>query len=170
MSTCSSPNCRRPVRALGLCSAHYQRQRQGRPSDAPVVERLPVGTQPRCSVPHCGRPGLSRYGDERICTSHEARLRRGMPDWRERPMPPMRFRSKHTPGGKTAEVRVILPLDLVDALDVVADARGLARATAAREAIEAWLRAARPDGRVQRDELADSTAWARRAFELEESW
>lgn len=169
MSICAVPRCSRPARALGLCNAHYRRQRRGRPIDTPVVDRLPAGTQPRCSVPLCGRPGLSRYGEERICTSHEARLRRGMKDWRERPMPPMRFRSPHTPKGQTAEVRVILPLDLIDALDVVANARGLARATAAREAIEAWLRAARPDGRVQRDELEDSTAWARRAFELEES-
>lgn len=169
MRVCSVSDCGRDSRALGLCGVHYQRHRTGADLTAPVAERLPVGTQPRCSVPLCGRPGLSRHGSERICTSHEARLRRGMPDWRERPMPPMRFRSKHTPGGQTAEVRVILPLDLMHALDTVADARGLARATAAREAIEAWLRAARPNGRVQGDELEDSAAWARRAFELGES-
>lgn len=36
MSACTAPGCARPALAGGLCAAHYQRKRRGRPTDTPV--------------------------------------------------------------------------------------------------------------------------------------
>ena len=41
MKTCSQPDCNRPLVARGLCSAHWQRQRRGRPLDSPIRQLAP---------------------------------------------------------------------------------------------------------------------------------
>jgi hypothetical protein len=43
-ATCTAPHCDRPVRARGLCPAHYERSRHGRPLEAPVGRYTPGGT------------------------------------------------------------------------------------------------------------------------------
>lgn len=50
MTACSVAGCDRKVRARGLCDSHYQRQRRGRPVEAPLRDYGAQG----CAVPGCG--------------------------------------------------------------------------------------------------------------------
>jgi predicted transcriptional regulator len=92
-----------------------------------------------------------------------------MVDWKERPMPPVRGRSRHQRAGELVALNVRLPVAEARRLDRLAEARGITRGTAARQAILAWLDAARPDGRVAAGDLHASASWARRADAWEEA-
>jgi hypothetical protein len=74
MTTCSVPGCSRNVGACGMCWAHWNRTRRGRPLDGPIQEKrrpvVPAGDL--CSVEGCGRPWLSMG----LCTAHYRRSRR----------------------------------------------------------------------------------------------
>lgn len=65
--TCSVEACERKVLAFGLCSAHYQRKRKGKPLDPPIW----TPHNRTCSIPGCDRP--FRRND--LCDMHCNRLR-----------------------------------------------------------------------------------------------
>jgi hypothetical protein len=66
---CSVADCVRPVLSKGFCSAHYARQRAGRPVDAPIRGYSPGES---CRVDGCSR-AVAAHG---VCGAHYARLRR----------------------------------------------------------------------------------------------
>lgn len=51
---CAVVGCTRSPKVKGLCTAHYIRQRYGKPLDAPI--RVRVVGRTHCTVPGCGRP------------------------------------------------------------------------------------------------------------------
>lgn len=67
--SCSVGGCERPYLGDGFCSLHYDRARDGRSFDAPV---LGAGKAAGCAVGGCGRP----YHAGGYCGLHSARLRR----------------------------------------------------------------------------------------------
>lgn len=52
MTTCSVVGCQRKHRALGLCMAHWERQRYGRPLEPPIGD------------PHGARPLIDRLSEK----------------------------------------------------------------------------------------------------------
>lgn len=68
-----APECPYPVKAKGLCNAHYARQYRG--GEAGTAVRQPLG--PVCLLsPDCDKPSNGRNG---YCSGHTAQLRRGQP-------------------------------------------------------------------------------------------
>lgn len=68
--TCSLDGCDRPIKARGLCSAHYFRQRRnGTPGDATIWDR----TRAACTVEGCDRPNEA-HG---LCQLHGRRVSKG---------------------------------------------------------------------------------------------
>ena len=165
--TCRRDDCDREAKSAGsLCSAHQWRLNRGLPLDTPIARRARKDLAQRCAVDACSRTAVCWHGEDRICGSHMSRIKRGMEDWRERPMPPLRGRSRHT-RGKAVLINVRLPVDMARRLDLLAEARNVTRGTVARMAVEAWMAATKPTGRTSSAELEDSAAWARRALEWE---
>lgn len=75
------PSCDRPVLAIGLCSAHYARQRTtgSVQADKPIRSHAPGS---RCRVKGCTK-AVAAHG---VCGTHYARLRRwGDPEARYQP-------------------------------------------------------------------------------------
>ena len=68
-----------PQYAKGLCKTHYERQRTGRPMDAPIRKQrkriVNIGTT--CAYPGCPRP-RGNDGILSLCNAHQARRRLGM--------------------------------------------------------------------------------------------
>ncbi len=69
--TCRVDGCNRSVEGDGLCSGHYQQQKQGRPL-APLRRGRPRHT---CGFPGCGKD-VKAHG---LCTGHYKQSRRGSP-------------------------------------------------------------------------------------------
>lgn len=110
MNGCSVASCGRKVRAQGLCDSHYQRQRRGRPVDAPLRSYGGTG----CSVAGCER----RHTAGGLCGSH----------WHQGRRPPRRHR-RRTP----AEVQMMRRLHTQGvSLEELARRFGCAASTAAR--------------------------------------
>lgn len=63
--TCRIPECDRRIRARGLCGAHYERDRSGRPLDPPVRHRA-SRVPDFCTVDECDRPHAARG----YCSNH----------------------------------------------------------------------------------------------------
>lgn len=71
---CSAPvpgGCSRPARTMGLCDAHYKRQRTGASVCVPI--RGPTPKTALCTAPRCDRTALCRG----LCSPHYDRLRHG---------------------------------------------------------------------------------------------
>lgn len=71
-SVCQVPSCGKPARKLGLCHAHYRRQRLGQPLEAPVRS---WGSKDPCSIDGCEKLAKARG----YCPAHYRRLRLGEP-------------------------------------------------------------------------------------------
>ncbi len=71
MKVCSVTTCNRRVLAMGLCGAHYQRSRLGRPMDTPIG-KYTYFRPATCTVPGCNaiHRGLN------YCRKHYARFAR----------------------------------------------------------------------------------------------
>lgn len=73
MSACSVPGCGRDSRALGLCRAHWMRQRRGYSVTGPIKERRKGSVSPGgpCSVAGCGKSSAAMG----LCWAHYRRER-----------------------------------------------------------------------------------------------
>ena len=67
---CTVPGCTIPAYARGLCNAHYIRNRQGRPMDAPIRNRKAGSTCRECGKALNGKGGFS------LCANHYRQRRR----------------------------------------------------------------------------------------------
>lgn len=64
-STCTGPECDRPVRCVDLCAAHYKQKRRGKPL-------VPVGRERKpCRIDGCEATSHARQ----LCPKHYARFR-----------------------------------------------------------------------------------------------
>lgn len=70
---CSVEGCERRPQVRGLCSAHQQREKNGFPMEAPVLQRKEKGWTP-CLVPACERRPISRG----MCKRHVAQRSAGI--------------------------------------------------------------------------------------------
>lgn len=163
---CSIPGCGRPrSQSRPICAGHEYRRRKGLPmNDPPLRSYQPRSLDRVCSLDGCRRTAKVSIAGRRVCMTHYGRHASGMPDWDTRPLPPVRGRSKHA-----KKPLAVITLRLSDAhlrqLTALAEARNIERGTLARQAVEAWLAAAQPSGRIAAATLDESTAWARRALE-----
>lgn len=83
-TTCSGRDCNRPVKAHGVCQAHYLRLRRGASIDEPIQKQ----EKQTCTFPDCGRPNRS-HG---LCAGHSWQRKEG------RELTPLRERQ--SPGGE----------------------------------------------------------------------
>jgi hypothetical protein len=67
---CSVEGCDGRAERKGMCQAHFCRQRDGRPLDAPLKRRRPWGTE--CEVVGC----TEKSQESGLCGSHAARFRK----------------------------------------------------------------------------------------------
>ncbi len=72
-ATIQGEPCGRPVQSLGFCSAHYQRQRDGRDMDSPFKRMTNVGVP--CSGTVDGQPCEKEVVANGMCEGHRARHR-----------------------------------------------------------------------------------------------
>lgn len=78
--TCSVPGCTRTDvnKTQGLCHAHDQRRRRGKPLDGPILDRRRV-SWPECQVGGCSRNTESKTGKgSRFCPVHQGQVRSGV--------------------------------------------------------------------------------------------
>lgn len=68
-NTCQATDCDRPIKARGLCTAHYERFKKGRDVNAPMRKRKETLTP--CSVPGCDSHSFARQ----LCQMHYWRWR-----------------------------------------------------------------------------------------------
>jgi len=71
-NACSVPECEKPAQKVGLCHAHYRRQRLGQPLDTPVRS---WGLKESCSIEGCDKAAKGRG----MCPAHYRRWRLGEP-------------------------------------------------------------------------------------------
>lgn len=74
---CSVSGCDGVVECRGMCAAHYQRQRSGKPL-VPIKRQTNRGRAPSCSVPDCQNP-VGKKGARGLCPTHYSRARNGTP-------------------------------------------------------------------------------------------
>lgn len=74
---CYALECDRPAPgSTGLCSAHYQRLKRGRPLDGTIMDRR-LPEWPECSFVGCNQIAESKIASVPLCPSHANQKRRG---------------------------------------------------------------------------------------------
>lgn len=74
-STCSAPSCDRAVKTRGLCNAHDQQRRRGKPLTHINPRRLSHEPVPTCAYHGCGRPAVAKG----LCQCHRVQQKRDLP-------------------------------------------------------------------------------------------
>lgn len=69
---CSFGSCSFPVKALGLCSGHYQQHRKGKELKS---LRPPRNTRKPCDVQGCHGMSVTHLGGKPYCNKHSTRVR-----------------------------------------------------------------------------------------------
>ncbi|MBZ4371459.1 hypothetical protein [Corallococcus sp. AS-1-6] len=135
---CRVPGCDRESRTRGLCVAHEQRERRGKPLDGPIRElkrRQRAHTTQKaeslsdaCRLSGCGRPKWRKE----LCRAHYERQRQDPGNWSG----PVREYGTMVYAGD-----FVAPQEQVQAVVDEAKRRGVSRSFVMREALEEWFQA-----------------------------
>ena len=160
---CSVEGCERKARAKGMCSGHWQRQKNGLDLAPPLAP--PRGRNPNtvlCCVQDCG----SRANNRGMCAAHASQRKRGMIDEQGN-----KLRERKKPGRPRMEHRIVDGYILVPAPEgcpvVRADGSIFEHRLVMAQHMGRWLeewelvhhrKGIRDDNRIEELELLDGRA------------